>query len=452
MRQRPAIDEVSDFGGRMDPITRVLQAMYDELVVADSGSVADYIPQLARADPTRFGLAVVSLAGRVYRAGDAGEPFTIQSVSKPLVYALALADRGLEHVLTRVGVEPSGEAFNAGSLDENGRPANPMINAGAIVTTTLVASAGPTERFERILSAMSAFAGRQLDVDEATFESERATGDRNRALAYLMRAAGSLTEAVDEAVETYFRQCSVLVSSVDLAVMAATLANGGVNPLTGEHVVGAREAGQVLTVMATCGMYDYSGEWLVRAGLPAKSGVSGGLIAASPAQFGIGLYSPRVDERGNSVRAVAAVQRMRETFELDLTRHTGLTSPVVSVRVDGAVADDVAMSDRPESGVRPAIAVRGLQGELDFAGAEVALAELLAVRETPARALVLDLRAVTRVWPIASGLLSAVVGDLAAAGLVLAVLGDALPELPDTRRFDQLADAVAWCEQALRTS
>jgi glutaminase len=419
----------------VDPITVALQAIHDEVAGVDSGSVAEYIPQLARADPTRFGLAVVSLAGRVYRVGDADEPFTIQSVSKPFVYALALAEHGLEHVLTQVGAEPSGEAFNAISLDDvTGRPANPMINAGAIVTSTLVGGTDARDRFARIHAGLSAFAGRRLEVDEATFESEHATGDRNRALGYLMRSAGSLTELVDEAVETYFRQCALLVTTVDLAIMAATLANAGVNPCTGQRVIGDREAGQVLIAMATCGMYDYSGEWLMRAGLPAKSGVSGALIAVSPAQFGIGVYSPRLDGRGNSVRSVAAVLRMHDVFELDLTRHPGLTSPVVSRREDG-----------------PTVAVRGLQGELDFAAAEVALHELVEVRETAARGLVLDLHAVTRSWPVATRLLAAAVADLVAAGLAVAVVGGPEPHLPAVRRFEHLPAAVDWCEDVLRT-
>jgi glutaminase len=287
---------------RADPISRTLQAIHDELEPNDDGAVADYIPTLAAADPDRFGLVVASLGGHVYSAGDADDPFTIQSVSKPFVHALALAELGLEEVLRHVGAEPSGEAFNAISLERgSGRPLNPMINAGAIVTTSLLATdSGPG--FERILAGLSGFAGRRLDIDEATFESERETGDRNRALGYLMRAAGSLRSPVEPIVDAYFRQCSVLVTAADLAVMAATLANGGVNVKTGARVVGPAEAAQAVTVMATCGMYDYSGEWLLRAGLPAKSGVSGALLAVSPGQFGIGLFSPRVDAGGHSVR------------------------------------------------------------------------------------------------------------------------------------------------------
>ena len=246
--------------GAFDPIGTMLEGIRSEFADDDRGDVADYIPQLSTADPSAFGLALVGVAGSVYEAGAARASFTIQSISKPFVYALALADVGVEGVLARVGVEPSGEAFNAISLEPGtGRPANPMVNAGAILTTSLIHGASPAERFERIRDVLSRCAGRELDVDEQVYGSESRTGDRNRALAYLMHHAGSLTTDVEEAVDVYFRQCAVLVNAVDLAVMAATLANGGVNPRTGEAVVDAHHTEQVLTVMATCGMYDFSG-------------------------------------------------------------------------------------------------------------------------------------------------------------------------------------------------
>jgi len=296
-----------DGAPRFDPIGDALGRIRAQFLDDDRGAVADYIPELGGADPAAFGLALVGTAGSVYRAGEADLPFTIQSISKPFAYALALADAGVGGVLARVGVEPSGEAFNAISLEPGtGRPSNPLINAGAILTTSLVRGTGPAERFERIRDLLSRCAGRDLGVDEAVFRSEHDTGDRNRALAYLMRHAGSLSVDVEDVVDTYFRQCSILVTAVDLATMAATLANGGVNPRTGDDVLERSVAEQVLTVMATCGMYDFSGEWLFRVGLPAKSGVSGGIVAVSPSQFGIGLYSPRLDGRGNSVRGVAA--------------------------------------------------------------------------------------------------------------------------------------------------
>jgi glutaminase len=409
----------------VDPISRILETVHRELAGERGGALADYIPELAGADPDRFGLAVAGVHGTVYRAGDAGE-FTIQSVSKPFVLGLALAELGLEAVLARVSAEPSGEPFNAVSLEPGtGRPANPMINAGALLTTSLVPGPGPAERFARILAALSAFAGRPLTVDEATYASEHATGDRNRALAHLMRAAGALTEPVDEVVDTYFRQCAVLVTVADLATMAATLANGGVNPRTGTRVVGERAAGHVLTVMATCGMYDYSGEWLLRVGLPAKSGVSGCVIAASPAQFGIGIFSPPVDERGTSVRAVLAARRLSEAFDLDLVRHPGLSAPVLRRREDTVPAT-----------------VLDLQGELDFAAAESVLADLLAL--PAARPLVLDLTAVSRIRPVAAGLLTATLADLARAGVSTALVGSDTGVLTGGRWFPRRADALAW--------
>lgn len=286
------------------------------------GHVADYIPELAKVDPDHYGVALASVHGRVYTAGDCSVPFTVQSASKPFVYALALEDIGLERVSAHIDFEPSGEPFNAISLDErSGRPANPLINAGAIVSTSLVEADGPVQRFGRIREMLSAFAGRELEIDDEVYSSEAATGDRNRALAHLAASSGVLGAPVDEAVDTYFRQCSLIVTARDLAVMGATLANSGVNPVTGETVIHESTAVTVLSVMATCGMYDDSGEWMVRVGLPAKSGVGGGIIAVQPAEFGIGTFSPRLDERGNSVRGIAALQDLSDTFGLHVLNH-----------------------------------------------------------------------------------------------------------------------------------
>jgi glutaminase len=305
----------------LSPIAGELHELYARLKRDERGELPTYIPELSNADPHLFGLCLASLDGRLYSSGDATASFTIQSVSKPFVYAIALADRGIDEVCARVGVEPSGEPFNAISLEaQTGRPANPMINAGAIVTCSLVKAADPVERFERIVNVLSQFAGRRLDFDEAVYISELETGDRNRALAYLMRNTGLLQSPVDEAVDVYFRQCALLVTAEDLAVMAGTLASGGVNPRTGVTVTEPRIIEHVLTVMATCGMYDFSGEWLLRAGLPAKSGVSGGLLAVSPSLFGIGLFSPLLDERGNSIRGMNACRELADRFDIHLMR------------------------------------------------------------------------------------------------------------------------------------
>jgi glutaminase len=401
-----------------DPIGDLLGRIRAEFAGDDRGDVADYIPGLASADPGAFGLALVGVAGSRYEAGEAAVPFTIQSVSKPFVYALALADAGPEEVLARVGVEPSGEAFNAISLEPGtGRPDNPLINAGAILTTSLVSGGGPEERFARILDLLARCAGRDLAVDGSVYRSEHETGDRNRALAHLLRAAGSLTVPAEEAVDVYFRQCSVLVTAGDLAVMGATLANGGVNPRTEERVIAQPVAEQVLTVMATCGMYDFSGEWLFRVGLPAKSGVAGGLVAVSPSQFGIGLFSPRLDERGNSVRAVEASRAISERFSLHLMHQVERTGPsFVRVAEDGS---EEPLSPGPVRGAVAEVPVLSLQGYVEFAAAEQAI---VAVRsrvgdEDLPRGIVLDLDHVTRCHPVAALLFDAIFDQLALRGV-----------------------------------
>lgn len=415
-------------------VSRALAELHARLAIVDDGAVADYIPQLALADPAAFGLALVSMDGHRYTAGDALAPLTIQSVSKPFVYALALAELGLDAVTARVGAEPSGEAFNAISLEPGtGRPANPMINAGAIVTTSLIPAADPAARFERILACLSAFAGRPLDVDEAVYASESRTGDRNRALAYLMRGAGSLTVDVEEAVDVYFRQCAVRVTAADLAVMAATLAGGGVNPVTGEPVVPELTAERVLAVMATSGMYDAAGDWLLRVGLPAKGGVSGALIACSPARVGIAAYSPPLDAVGNPVRGVLALRELSERYALHLMHHPGAAPATVTREVHG-------------DGVALVIA----QGPLEFTSTERLLSTLAeAVAPLPAAGgVVLDLDRVTRVDRPSAAMAREELTALRRRGLTIAAVGEAGPSVLDDpdHVFSTRERAVAWCE------
>lgn len=338
----------------MDSITALLTDALEEVRPRDGGAVASYIPELASVDPDRLALSVVGPRGRVRSVGDDDVEFTIQSMSKPFVLALALAERGRDAVLARVGAEPSGEPFNAISLEAvTGRPANPMINAGAIATTALIGGDDVDARTGRIVELLSGFAGRSLWVDEAVYASESSTGDRNRALAHLLRSYGVIDGPVDLAVESYFRQCSLLVTVRDLAVMASTLAFGGWNPVTGERVVTEAVARDVLSMMASCGMYDFSGQWLLRVGLPAKSGVSGGIIAVAPSQFGVAAFSPRLDAHGNSVRAVAVVELLSERLGMHLLEpHESLAAPAVTV------------SDTADG---PTIR---LSGELGFAGTE----------------------------------------------------------------------------------
>lgn len=287
-----------------------LDALRGELLEQTDGEVDDSIPQLALADPGRFGLAFAFSDGAVVSAGDARHEFSLQSAVKPFVYALALEDDH-DEVIASVGTEPTGEAFDAVRLEtDTGRPPNPMVNAGALLTANLVTGSSAEDRCERILAGLQGFAGRELRVDEEVARSEQLRGDRNRALGYLMRSLGTLHVEVDEALEVYAAACSVVVDTEVLAMMGATLAFGGRNPQTGEQVVSRRVVTDVLSVMATCGMYDGSGRWMRRVGLPAKSGVSGGLVAVSQGVAGLAAYSPRLDEVGNSVRGVQACERI----------------------------------------------------------------------------------------------------------------------------------------------
>ncbi|MFO7280996.1 MAG: glutaminase A [Thermoanaerobacterales bacterium] len=252
-----------------------------------------------------FGLALASLEGDNHGVGDAEVPFAMQSISKVFTYALALADHGREHVLSRVGVEPSGDSFRSIVFDERARrPYNPMVNAGALVTVDLVEGDDLATKRARILELMQVAAGEPLEVDEDVFQQEIRTDDRNRAIVYLLRSEGMIDGDPEEVLALYLQQCSVTVTCRTLATMAATLANGGVNPVTGDAAFPRRYARDVLTVMYTCGMYDFAGQWAFEVGVPAKSGISGGLLVPIPGKLGIGVYSPGLDEHGNSIRGV----------------------------------------------------------------------------------------------------------------------------------------------------
>ncbi len=279
--------------------------------------MADYIPELSKAKPEWFGIAIVTTDGSTFEVGDSRQPFTIQSVSKAFMYGLALEDNGVEAVLKRVGVEPTGEAFNAILLDEaSNRAFNPMVNSGAIVVSDLVAGKDFSDRLTRMLAMFNAYTGRELHIDNAVFLSERATGHRNRAIAYLMLNFGMMSQRMEESLELYYQQCSVMVHALDLATMGATLANGGLNPVTGQRAIDQQYVKYVLSVMHTCGMYDYAGEWAYRVGMPAKSGVGGGIVAVVPGQAGIGIFSPPLDAKGNSFRGIKVCEELSQTFGL----------------------------------------------------------------------------------------------------------------------------------------
>jgi glutaminase len=443
------------------PLDELLTGLYQRLLERRDGEIATYIPELSRAHPDAFGLAVATLDGYVYEVGDQ-EAFTIQSVSKPFAYALALADHGVDAVLASVGVEPTGDPFNMISLDEGtNRPYNPMVNAGAIVTTSLVRGATRQEQFDRVLAGLSAFAGRELSVDKSVFESERATGDRNRAIAYLARTVGLLAPDVDDVLDVYFKQCAVLVTPRDLSIMAATLSGGGINPFTGVQVVSPEIVSRVLSVMTSCGMYDYAGEWLYRVGLPAKSGVSGGISAVLPGQLGIGVRSPLLDPRGNSVRGIAACEELSEHFGLHMLHAGGHVPPGVR----RTYRADTTRSHRMRVGVERAlldehgrqIAVHEIAGDQVFSTVE-RLLRVIVDDEEPAGWRILDLQRVTRLDQAAVTLLATLREHLARAGTALAVVAPSahlarksLGSLDGAQSFPTVDRALEWAEDELLT-
>ncbi len=301
-------------------IQQLLESLYEKYRSLQEGTLASYIPELAKANPDWFSICIVTVNGEVYTIGDFNQLFTIQSISKVFLYGMALEAHGREGVLSHVGVEPTGDPFNSMiRLDEySKRPDNPMINAGAIATTSLVPGEDPTARLNCLLEMFRRYTGRDAVVDISVFMSERTTGHRNRAMAHLMRHFGMIDQNIDETLDLYFQQCSVMVNCRDLAVMAATLANRGLNPLSQEQAVASRYIRDILSVMYTCGMYNFAGEWAYKVGLPAKSGVSGGLIAVVPNQLGIAVFSPLLDTHGNSVRGIKVCEEISQQLELHL--------------------------------------------------------------------------------------------------------------------------------------
>ena len=291
--------------------------VYEKFAPLNEGAVATYIPELANADPDAFGICIATAEGQVFEAGDCDRPFTIQSISKPFTFGMALEELGIDEVMQHVGVEPSGDAFNSIELqNESNRPFNPMVNSGAITVSALLHRIHGPRTFEHMLNRFSRIAGRQLTLDESVYESERRTGHRNRAIAHLLLNFGMVHDAAEAALDVYFRQCSIRVTCRDLAMMSATLANMGRNPVTGESAYTIAYVKDILSIMFTCGMYDYSGQWAYRVGVPAKSGVAGGVIAVVNRQLGIGTYSPRLDQYGNSRRGTEVCAEMASRLGL----------------------------------------------------------------------------------------------------------------------------------------
>lgn len=451
------------------PLYRYLENLLEELRDQDAGEIASYIPELAKADPNWFGVAICTADGEVYAAGDCDIPFTIQSMSKPFVYGLALEDRGLQRVLHHVGVEPSGESFNSISLHQKfNTPLNPMINAGAIATTGLVLGSGEERRFQRIVNMLGNYMGRHPELDISVYESERSTGHRNRAIAHMLRNFDVLEDDVEESLNVYFRQCSLLVNCRDLAIIGATLANNGTNPVTGVPTLKQEHVPRVLSVMTSCGMYDFAGSWFYHAGIPAKSGVSGGVIGVLPGRLGIGVFSPRLDELGNSVRGVKACTKISQHFGLHL-----FNTPVAATNV---IRHQISLGQILSQRVRPANQSRyllqegvqytiiELQGDLFFSALErvqrAAQAEFNRQHN-----LILDLRLVNdmdqsahRMWPLLIEAAAAAGCQLVFTGInVDSPLPQILAELTDQNAashvliFKHLDLALEWAEEQLLT-
>jgi glutaminase len=290
-------------------IEAALNSAYSKYRDLHEGKNADYIPALAEVDSNPFGIALVTTDGKVYTKGDFHALFSIQSISKVFTLAQVLKEAGPDAVQNNIGVDATGEVFNSIVAIEKYRGAqeNPFVNPGAIATTGMVQGSADADKWTKILQMHNDCAGRDLEVNDPVYKSEAATNQRNQAIAWLMSAYGRIKDDPKMVTDVYTRQCAINVNAKDLAVMAATLANGGKNPVTKKQVIPQEDIPKILAVMATAGLYDDSGIWLYNVGLPAKSGVGGGIIAVSPGKFGIAAFSPPLDAAGNSVRAQRAI-------------------------------------------------------------------------------------------------------------------------------------------------
>jgi glutaminase len=449
------------------PVQDYLEKLRREFADVKDGDVATYIPGLAKANPDSFGICLVTASGAVYEVGDSRQPFTIQSISKPFVYGLALEDNGRTEVLKKVGMEPTGDAFNSISLEPGtGRPRNPMINAGAIATTSLIAGKSAKTRLHRLLDMFALYTGSRATLDEAIYRSESETGHRNRAIGHMLRNFDILTSDPIPSVELYFQQCSVSVTARDLGVMAATLANRGVNPVTGKQAIRGEYVESVLSVMGSCGMYDYAGEWIYKIGMPAKSGVAGGIIAVLPGQLGIGVFSPPLDAHGNSVRGIKVCDAISRDFDLHLLNRPSIGKFNIRLKFTGAELNSSRVRTPEEAQVLRelggGIRVYQLQGNLSFTTAEFIVRDVIENFEATQQ-LVFDFKRVLTLNESACRLFNELLLKLSAAGKP--VLFTHTASLPLLRRylkaklgkrfeklfqpFDDNDLALEWCENRL---
>ena len=286
------------------------------------GRVASYIPELAKADQNAFGICVITADNSLHFAGDYAAPFTMQSIIKPIILLMALMDNGAQVVRDLVGVEATGKPFDAFNYSDqalNGEHINPMVNTGAIALCTLIKGQTYAEKFDRLLALARKISGNpELKVDERVYLSEKVTGSKNRALAYMLKAYGMINDDVEEVLDCYFRACSISATIVDLARIASAFASGGVDIASGDRLFAKEYARHVNAVLMTCGMYDGSGEFALNVGVPAKSGVGGGIMAIVPNRMGIGIFSPSLDSKGNSIAGIKALEQLSASLELSI--------------------------------------------------------------------------------------------------------------------------------------
>ena len=312
--------QVSPVAPRKAQVEAIVREAYEKVKSDTSGKNADYIPFLAQVDSTMFGVAVVSTDNQSIVIGEAKYAFSIQSISKVFTLALAMEELGVDRVFDRIGSEPTGRAFNSvqAVVEMPTHSANPLVNAGAIATTSLISGANENEKWNKILNFYGKAAGEKLSLIDEVYKSEAATNDGNKALSMLLKKYDRIYADPFQSVDIYTKQCSVGVNVVQLARMGATLANNGVNPATGERVIKAENVPYILSAMMMAGLYDGSGGWAWKVGLPAKSGVGGGIVAVVPGKGAIAVFSPRLDDAGNSVKAQRVIEYVAKHLDFNI--------------------------------------------------------------------------------------------------------------------------------------
>lgn len=439
------------------PIQRYLDTVHESLLDVRGGTPLKTNSVLAAQDPNLCGLAMTTSDGFTYTSGDAEVPFAMQSISKVFCYAIALQDRGFAYMDSKIDVEPSGSSFaDLSSEKESGRPKNALINIGAIAATGQILPERGSTVFDKILSVMSACAGRPLSLDSAVYDEDSDGSAHNRALTWFLSSWGILEGDPIPAHDDYTKQCAIAITAKDLSVMAATLANLGVNPVTGERVFDTRVVQRVLSVMLTCGMYDDSGDWVASVGLPAKSGVGGGIISVLPGQLGLASFSPPLDEHGSSVRGLEAHRQISSDLELHFVRTS--KAGLSTIRSNETIDKTPSTTRRPEA-AEQVLADHGHQahvvevmGDLLFSGVEV-LSRAVAEFGDDTECIVIDLSRADDIAEVSVGQLSRMARALDESGIALGLVDpdDRLAELMvpvemDVEIFSSRNEALAWSE------